>query len=212
MLDARPKVPPRQQARALATRKKLLDATVDSLIERGYANTSTTEVCKRAGVSQGALFKHFGNKTGLLTATIEHVFARLIIDYRAAFFAAVSTDEDRVSAAMRLLWATFTQPTLSAAFELYLAARTDLELTAALRPVLGQHRQNLRDEARLLFPEAAEHNPRFDQIINGIMATMQGGALMMMVLPEGDGAKDELAFIEDVVRRELDGLGQEVTS
>ena len=51
-----------QQARSVATRRRLLDAAVETLLSLGLARTSTTEVCRRAGVSQGALFKHFASK------------------------------------------------------------------------------------------------------------------------------------------------------
>ena len=35
-------------------RARLLEATVDLLVEKGYAGTSTTLVSERAGVSRGA--------------------------------------------------------------------------------------------------------------------------------------------------------------
>ena len=61
-----------QQARAKATRRKLLNAAVQSLCESGCAGTTTTVVANRAGVSQGALYKHFGSKHQLIAATVEH--------------------------------------------------------------------------------------------------------------------------------------------
>jgi AcrR family transcriptional regulator len=36
--------------------------------ERGYAATTTADVARRAGVSEGILFHHFGSKDGLLAA------------------------------------------------------------------------------------------------------------------------------------------------
>ena len=41
---------PPMQARAVATRRKLLDAAVASLCDSGYAGTTTTLVAQRAGV------------------------------------------------------------------------------------------------------------------------------------------------------------------
>ena len=58
-----------QQQRREETRGRLLAATQTALVERGYAGTTTTEVCRRAEVSQGALFKHFASKGELLAAT-----------------------------------------------------------------------------------------------------------------------------------------------
>lgn len=192
------------QARAVETRRRLLTATIECMVELGHARTTTTEVCKRAGVSQGALFKHFPSKQALLGATVEHLFLDLIEGYRGALGDAVMIREDRIGAALELLWATFRAPALMAAFELYTAARTDAELREALRPVLEQHRENLRAEARRLFPEASATNPRFDDAVAGILSTMQGAAMMEMALPAPDAGRAELAFLEAVARRELD--------
>lgn len=47
-----------QQERSTETRERLLDATVQSLIDLGYAKTTTTVVCERAGLSRGAQVHH----------------------------------------------------------------------------------------------------------------------------------------------------------
>jgi AcrR family transcriptional regulator len=178
--------PPRrtQAERSASTRAELLDATVAALAELGYARTTTTEVCRRAGVSQGALFRHFATKAELVSAAAERLFGVLIADYRAAF-AAAAAEGDRVAAAVRLLWDVFRQPRLQAAFELYLAARTDADLARRLRPVAERHGANLREQARELFPAAAAR-PDFEDAIELTVAAMQGAAL------GGDLLRDEI--------------------
>ena len=54
-------------------RARLLDATVDCLVERGFAGTSTTLVSERAGVSRGAQLHHFPTKNDLVVAAVEHL-------------------------------------------------------------------------------------------------------------------------------------------
>jgi AcrR family transcriptional regulator len=112
-----------QQERRHETRTRLLAATQTALVERGYAGTTTTEVCRRAGVSQGALFKHFASKGELLAATAERLFANLIDAYRESLPPWAGVD-DRAAAAVELLWDAFEDPRLLAAIELYAAART----------------------------------------------------------------------------------------
>ena len=51
--------PRRVQERSLATKAALLDAAIESLVERGYAATTTIETARRAGVSRGAQLHHF---------------------------------------------------------------------------------------------------------------------------------------------------------
>lgn len=55
------------------TKKKedILIHALSLFAENGYDSTSTRMVAQSAGVSEGLIFKHFGNKVGLLDAVIE---------------------------------------------------------------------------------------------------------------------------------------------
>ncbi len=178
-----------------------MSATLEALVELGYARTTTSAVGQRAGVSQGALFKHFQDKAALMGAATEHLFEGLVRNYRDAFLC-IAEAPDRLEAAIELLWGVFTDGPLQAAFELYIAARTDLVLRATLAPVLAQHRENVRVEAALFFPEAAKH-PDFRSTIDGVMAAMQGVALSGMVLPQPESSQGELAFIRRAAHTEF---------
>lgn len=197
-----------KQARSRATRQKILDAAVACLVERGYAGTSTTEIGQRAGVSQGALFKHFGAKLELLGAAVEHLFARMVADYERSFGELPGrAPADRLGAAIRLLRETFAEPRLQAAFELYVAARTDADLRAMIEPAISAHRDNLRVVARALFPSEALGNDRFDAIVDVVLDTMQGAALGSVVLPNPDREAAAIEALERWARAELLGDG-----
>ncbi len=189
------------QARSIATRRRLLKAAVQALVADGYAGASTTSIAKRAKVSQGALFKHFPSKHTLLTEALQQLFTELV----EAFRAQLAKDErpDRLAAAVHILWTIFSSPQLQAAFELYLAARTDRELALQITPVLAAHRANLLHEARAIFPDAATANPDFDAMVLSIMNMMQGAALAAAVMPTHDDTDRELALIERIARQEL---------
>jgi AcrR family transcriptional regulator len=159
-------------------------------------------VCRSAGVSQGALFKHFDTKAALVAAAAEHLFASLVADYRAAF-ARVADDPDRPRAATRVLWSIFQQERLHAAFELYVAARTDAELARRLRPVAERHAENLRQQARDLFPDAARANPDFEALVSVAVSAMQGAALGGPALRDNARDAQLLAFLERLARAAL---------
>ena len=59
-------------------RRVLLDATVQLIEEQGLEAVSVREVARRIGVSPGAPFRHFENRTALLTAVAEVAQERLI--------------------------------------------------------------------------------------------------------------------------------------
>ena len=191
------------QARAKATRKKLLESAARSLCEFGCRGTTTTVVAAGAGVSQGALYKHFGSKNKLMAATTEYLFSGLVDEFRNAFAAGYG-EKDNLSLALRELWAVFLRPELYAIVELYIAARTDEALRQALVPVLWRHRVTLFEEAKRLFPDAAANNPRFVLAVEGLLSAMQGAALSAAVLPEVSEAPEFVDFVEQVCRRELE--------
>jgi AcrR family transcriptional regulator len=192
-----------QQARSIATQRRLLEATIGCIIDLGYAGTTTTKVAKRAAMSHGALFKHFPNKTLLMGAATEHLFGQLIASYREAF-AGVDVDQlesvpARVEAALDLLWELFLDAPLQAALELYVAARTDVELADVLRPIIDHHAENLRGEAKRLFPEMAG-SPELSSVVAGLMAALQGAAIVAPI--RGGVSEEERAFIHRVALRE----------
>ncbi|MCH2162553.1 MAG: TetR family transcriptional regulator [Phycisphaerales bacterium] len=191
-----------RQARAVATRQRLIDAAVASLCTHGWAGTTTTVVARRAGVSQGALYKHFGNKHQLIAAAMEELLAGLIRDFRVGISSSANED-DPLAAVLTELWAVFLTPELYAAVELYIAARTDEPLRRVLVPVLLVHRANLIEEARRLFPEAAEGNPRFELTVFSVIAAMQGAAMNAAVLQERPEHLEFAGFLEELCRREL---------
>lgn len=198
------KAPPApQQGRAVRTRQALVDAAVACLAQHGLAGSSTVAVAKRAGVSQGALFRHFPTKTHLLTAAAQAVLASLVERFVVAVqHTPVVDGEDRLKVGMRSLWTVFTDPALYGVYELFLAARTDPVLQAALDPVLEAHAQTELELARRLFPEAAASRPDFDLLVPGLLTTLRGAAVGVAARPSAD-APAELAVLVALARAEL---------
>ena len=148
-----------QAQRREQTRTALLDATIDCLVELGYARTSVQEICARARVSKGAVQHHFTTKAELMAAAVEHLTNRLRREL------ATSLDElpgggSGVAAAIDLLWRGYSGTLSTAVTELWVAARTDPELRAAIRPVdraLGRATlEHVTQVAGELPPERAE--------------------------------------------------------
>jgi AcrR family transcriptional regulator len=171
-----------QQERRDSTRLKLLDATVGCLVELGYAQTTTLAIAQRAGSSHGSLFKHFPTKAALLAAAVEHLFPRLISEFRSGL-ESIPSQGDRVALAIERLWSIYQRPELLAAIELYVAARTDPELASALGTVDPPHRRHLHQVAHELFPEVASSRSDFHPLIELILNAIQGAAVGAMALP-----------------------------
>src|SRR5690348_18413613 len=104
------RAPRTQQQRRDETRRALLDAAVESLIEVGFARTTTLEVQRRADVSRGALLHHFPSKTELLVAAIDHLAEMRARELKvlAGQLPAESTRSARTDAVLDLLWQCFS--------------------------------------------------------------------------------------------------------
>ncbi|MFI5429908.1 TetR/AcrR family transcriptional regulator [Aeromicrobium sp. UC242_57] len=114
-------------------RLRLMEATVDCLVELGWSKTTTTVVSRRAGVSRGAQLHHFPSKQDLVLGAVEHLTELRRDDMRRS--AAQLPDEGRVRGVLEILAAQFTSPVFFAALELWVAARTDAELHDAVGPL-----------------------------------------------------------------------------
>jgi len=121
-----------QAERTAATCERLLDATVATLVERGYRGTTTPEICKRAGVSRGAQLHHYPTKEALVAAAVEHVLTKRLAEVQARLANAPSGVLDLEDAGA-FLWSVYSGATFYAWLELVVAARTD----EGLRPIVA---------------------------------------------------------------------------
>jgi AcrR family transcriptional regulator len=73
--DRKSEVTPKQD-RSRANREALLDALMDLLYERPYADIGVADISRRAGMTTGAVYGRFGDKRGLAVALHERFAAR----------------------------------------------------------------------------------------------------------------------------------------
>ncbi len=186
-----------RQARSRETRRKILEGAAACLVERGYGGTSTTEIVRRAGVSQGALFKHFPSKRALLGAAAEHLFVSLIAQYeRSSAELEERSGRARLDAALRLLRCAFSEPGMQAVLELSVVARTNSDLRMTIEPVLREQGGRLRRLARSLFAAEAEGADDSGGFVDLVLDAMQGAAVGALVLPDAEREARVLETIE----------------
>lgn len=113
------------QARAEATRRRIIDSAVELFDELGYGETGLADVLQRAGVSKGAFYYHFDSKEAVAAAIIE--------EYRRRINQAVKERSDPSASALEnIILATFTS---AATLEADKAARIGNQLLQALGQV-----------------------------------------------------------------------------
>ncbi|AFU02924.1 TetR/AcrR family transcriptional regulator [Nocardia brasiliensis] len=80
--DSGPRPSRREQREA--TVAKLIDATIEAICEVGIARASVREICQRAGLTSGAMFKQFDGREQLLAAAAEEILNRLLRQFHQA--------------------------------------------------------------------------------------------------------------------------------
>jgi AcrR family transcriptional regulator len=178
-----------QVERRAATRKALLTAALECLIEHGYSGTTTGLVCERAGVSRGALLHHFGTRAELVAATLAELANRREEDIERAVNQ-LPTDRTRVRKALDLLWSWYTEPLFYASVDIGVAARTDAELRATVAPVEDRLSRATLLRCREMFagdPEARH----CDQAIQIALGMVRGLALLPVLQPGASRAEQQ---------------------
>ncbi len=158
---------------------------MESLVELGYAGTTTSEVQKRAGVSRGALLHHFPSRAALLADAVRYLAEMRSQDPRWNP-ASSARSADRVGRTIDLLWSSFHGPLFWAAMELWIASRTDPELRQVLLPqerLLGGLSRQWCDEQ---FGPDIVSRPHYEDFRNTLLAAMRGEALARALLPLTD--------------------------
>ena len=161
-----------QEERTRAMRRRLLEATLRCLVEHGWSGTSTTLVSERAGVSRGAQLHHFPTKADLVVAAVEHI-ATLRRDELAEAAAALPRGKRRTREVLELLGEHFTADVFAAALELWVAARTDPALLAAVEPL---ERQTGRETHRLTVEmlDVDESQPGARELVQATLDLIRG--------------------------------------
>ncbi len=182
-------------------RLRLLEATVECLVERGYSGTSTTLVSTRAGVSRGAQLHHFPTKNDLVVAAVAHL-TELRGAELAAAVAALPTGRRRTRAVLTMLGDHFASPVFTAALELWVAARTDDVLLAAVGPLelrVGREVHRLTVEAL----GADESRPGVRELVQATLDLVRGLGLANTISDDATRRRRILDHWADVLDREL---------
>ena len=203
-----PALRPPQQSRSLETRARLIAAAAQALVDLGFQGASTSQVAGLAGVSQGALFKHFPTKADLLAACVEALLGGYVREFRDDMASrlgagAQHAPRERVDAAVAALWRIFRKEGMRAVFEVYVAARTDAALAAELGPILERHRAAILVEAARLLPEIAAAPDEAAFAIDAVVYAMQGAALGVFA-PDARAEAEQVAFFTRLAEHELE--------
>ncbi|MEU0870219.1 TetR/AcrR family transcriptional regulator [Nocardia brasiliensis] len=194
-----------QQQRRAATVAKFVDATIAAISEVGYQRTTVQEICSRAGLSVGAMFRQFDGRLDLIVRTAEEIVSR----QRIAFLLMMEHLEEQANpldSALRFLRAAQSAEITHALREIYLAARSDTELRTRIAPTV----ENYYDE----IVAAVEHTGvlrRYPKRVREplfylALHVFSGQAVVRGVYPKPEVDDAVLALLEDMLQMYADSV------
>lgn len=177
-----------QAQRTAATKAALVDATIETIADLGYHRASLGEICTRAGVSKGGLFRHFDSRLDLVVAAAEEVGRRHLEGVRdlgdVPIPELLAFARSRSRARINAVW-----------FELLIAARTDTALREQLTPVAVNLYDRIEEIALAATPWA-EVDPELTTLaVTSMVHMFDGEAVIRAVLPRPEREEARLAGV-----------------
>lgn len=198
-----------QQQRREETVGRLIDACIATIIEVGYARASAAVITKRAGVSVGALFRHFETMGDFMAATASEVLRRQLESFTKGVteIPAMPTSRPALEAALAILRDITSGPTNAVVYELLIAARTDEKLRETLQHELGQYSAKIVEAARAL--PGAEGFPAetFPVVVALMTNVFDGAAVVEGVLPQPAIAQQRIGVLTALLTAALPDAG-----
>jgi AcrR family transcriptional regulator len=123
-----------QQERSRTTRRRLVEAALDSFGERGWHGVTVAGIAERAGVSRGAAQHHFPAREDLVVAAVD-LLGEAQIDELRAQAAGLPSGASRIERVVEMVLNLYTGPLFRAALQLWSVAATDEALRDVLVPL-----------------------------------------------------------------------------
>lgn len=131
-----------QEQRSADTQRRLIEATIDALDERGYARITTSEIAERAGVSRGALMHHYATKEELVTVSVAKLLDETTEEIRT-WLGQVRSGNLKLDDFLDHLWEMYSGRLLFVTIEHITEARHNETLRDSLVPIVREFHKAL---------------------------------------------------------------------
>ncbi len=158
-------------------REQLLRGALELFAERGYAGASVKAIAERAGVSQGLLYVHFGNKEALLRA----LFEREMEDVQGTLGAgAAGTGLEALETLLRAAFGVVT--TNRDLWRLSYALRFQPAVSKLLEPLIGAWTASIRGQLEGVCRKMKLARPELEARL--LFATIDGACQHAVLEPD----------------------------
>ena len=187
------------------TRRRVLDAVVETIIDVGYYKASSNEIARRAGVTWGAIHHLFGSREQLMLEVFHDLgeqFSRRFADARVEG----DTLEEGLRNVLDLMADRFEQPRFLVEVQILMDLSSNPRVPEATRRAMRRrNREKLAQIVRPLFAQAMGEGVSDDLVLYAF--TVVNGYLTSRVLL---GFTAELPDDEEMRRRLVYGLAASI--
>jgi AcrR family transcriptional regulator len=194
-----------QVDRSREARDRLLAATIDVLIRKGYNGLTTKEVASCAQMSNGALMHHFVSKEELVVAATAAVYQAAIARGQQVANTEEAAKRPIEGFITDCLSIYFDWPFI-AALEVIMVARTDTALMARILPVMEDYRNTVNVIWLRVFEKAGMTASQARSVLNLSLNLVRGMAVNSLWRKDEQLYKAQLVdWVELMERRLTDG-------
>ncbi len=198
-MNAKPKRT--QVARRAETRRALLQAVVDCLLDYGYQKTTLAAIARKAGLTTGAVQHHFQSRNELMQAAIEeYLFTTDPINLDAHTKDSLA---DRCMLLVKSYWQYFSNPRYMALWEIILAARHDEQLMSKIKAWQARSVRNAEKFLPQLFPEFDLSADKIKSVQYFVTAQLRGLALLTSVDDRRPKMPEQLCLLAEALEQTL---------
>ena len=177
---------------------RILQATIASLAELGYAGTTMSGIADRIGVSRAALIYHFSSKNALMGAVINAIYDEMAALYKSAAHPAL-TPAERMLAVLDTSFKFTHSVSQMAHIELLLAARRDASFRREVAPEIELRDQGFRQSWYQLIGELGGSTERLELVRDFAVSVFRGITITRSVSSEIDSSDQQYVLLRRVL-------------
>lgn len=207
----------RQAEKSLMTRTSILEATLQCLVNIGYAQTTTEKIAKQAGVSRGAMTHHFKSRAEVFYAAAKYVTEKRAVEYDRQIAGvrvlpgSLPTLQD-MRDTMVALQKYYATPSFIALNELLRGARTDADLKRTMVPLEKSLDKKISESMLKRFPYLSAVEDTREMLMDLILSSLQGIALDLAPQLKGNRLQRLLDLLASVAMQEFTNAYNAVAS
>ena len=197
-----------QEERRADTSGRLLKATIDLLLQKGYSGFRIADAAAKAKVTRGGQTHHFATKNDLIEAAIDNLFVNEVS--QAQVDAAGSADCEILSHAARHAQQFLTSKLFQVSFKMLISLRRREDLADRVRAISARSRAPI-EQAWTGRMVQAGIDPKDAEAVLGLLWSVQRSIVIETLIggdPGGVG-EGELEFTVDLLNDYLEKRKQE---